>query len=209
MKLYLSSYHLGNDSEKLRSMVGTNRKAAIIPNALDFSQDFARREKSIQQEKDDLMGLDLKPEELDLRKYFGKTNDLRLKLKEFGLIWVIGGNCFILRRAMKESGFDEILKEYVSDNTLVYGGYSAGVAMITPTLKGAELVDDAITLPEGYKNQTIWDGIGLINYCFAPHYHSDHPESEAINKVVQYFIDNKMIFKALKDGEVLIESTQY
>jgi dipeptidase E len=107
---------------------------------------------------------------------------------------------------MKESGFDEIIKEYKNNDELVYGGYSAGVCVITPTLKGIELVDDTVILPKGYKNQTIWEGIGLINYSFAPHYKSDHPESEAINKTVEYFIENKMLFKALKDGEVIIES---
>ena len=67
-------------------------------------------------------------------------------------------------------------------------------------------MDDSVALPDGYKNQTIWEGIGLVNYSVAPHYHSDHPESEAINKVVEYFIDNKMVFKTLRDGDVIIES---
>jgi dipeptidase E len=206
MKLYLSSYHLGNKAQKLKEMVGANKKAAIIPNALDFSQDLERRKKSSQQEIDDLTNLGFTPEELDLRDYFGKADELRTKLKVYGLIWVRGGNCFVLLRAMKESGFDEIIKEYKNNDELVYGGYSAGVCVITPTLKGIELVDDTVILPKGYKNQTIWEGIGLINYSFAPHYKSDHPESEAINKTVEYFIENKMLFKALKDGEVIIES---
>ena len=42
MKLYLSSYHLGDESEKLKEMVGINRKAAIVHNALDFSTDIER-----------------------------------------------------------------------------------------------------------------------------------------------------------------------
>lgn len=205
MKLYLSSYHLGNEPRKLKGLVGTNKKAAIIPNALDYSYDLERRKKSSQQETDDLTNLGFAPEELDLRGYFGKIDALRLKLREYGLIWVRGGNCFVLLRAMNESGFDQVIKEYKGNDELVYGGYSAGVCVITPTLKGLELVDDAEILPEGYKNQTIWDGIGLINYSFAPHYQSDHPESEAINKTVEYFIENKMLFRALKDGEVIIE----
>lgn len=206
MKLYLSSYHLGNESQKLKELVGSNKKAAIITNALDFSHDLERRKKSLQQEIDDLADLGFVPEELDLRLYFGKTNELRSRLKEYGLIWVRGGNCFVLLRAMRESGFDEIIKEYKGNNEMVYGGYSAGVCVITPTLKGIELADDAEIIPEGYKNQTFWDGIGLINYSFAPHYKSDHPESEAINKTVEYFIENKILFRAVKDGEVIIES---
>ncbi|MDO8497600.1 MAG: Type 1 glutamine amidotransferase-like domain-containing protein [bacterium] len=206
MKLYLSSYHLGNHSEKLKAMIGANKKAAVILNAMDFIQDPVKREESMRQELDDLKNLDLQPEELDLRTYFGKADELRLKLKEYGLVWVRGGNCFVLLRAMEESGFNKIIKEYRGKDELVYGGYSAGVCVITPTLKGTELVDDPVILPIGYKNQTIWDGVGLIHYSVAPHYHSNHPESEAINKTVEYFIENKMLFRTLKDGEVIIES---
>lgn len=121
-------------------------------------------------------------------------------------LWVIGGNTFILRRAMYESGFDSLIKEYLGKDELVYGGYSAGVCAITPTLKELELVDDPMTLPKGYKNQTIWEGVGLIDYCFAPHYKSDHPESKAMDSVVKYFVNNNIKFKALRDGEVIIET---
>jgi dipeptidase E len=205
MKLYLSSYHLGNHSDTLASMV-SNKKAALISNALDWSTDKDRLKISTQREIGDLMSIGLDPEELDLKKYFGKSSELKSKLGEYGLVWVRGGNCFVLRRAMYESGFDEILKDYIDNNHFVYGGYSAGVCVVTPTLKGIELVDDANILPKGYKNQTIWDGIGLVNYSIAPHYRSDHPESESINNVVEYFIENKMLFKALRDGEVIIVS---
>ena len=206
MKLYLSSYHIGNSPEKLKEMVGENKRAAIIHNALDFATDFERLEKSKKDEANDLKSLGFEPEELDLRNYFGKPNELREKLKGFGLVWVRGGNTFVLRRAMKESGFDEIIKEYIGKDTLVYAGYSAGVCVVTPTLKGLELVDDPNSIPESYKNEIIWEGLGLINYSFAPHYKSDHPESAAVSKEVEYSIENKIPFIALHDGEVLIEN---
>ncbi len=207
MKLYLSSFHLGNDPQKLKDLVGANKKAAIINNALDCYGDTDRVKNSKQQEIDDLTGLGFNPEDLDLRNYFGKQKELRAKMSEYGLVWVMGGNSFVLRRAMKESGFDEIIKDLSHGDSLVYAGYSAGVCVITPTLKGAELVDDPNIILEGYKNQTIWDGIGLINYSFAPHYHSNHPESPAVDKLVEYYIENNMPYKALHDGEVIISST--
>jgi len=37
-----------------------------------------------------------------------------------------------------------------------------------------------------------------------PHYDSDHPESELIEKEIQRCIDKKWLFKALKDGDVII-----
>jgi dipeptidase E len=208
MKLYLSSYRIGNESHKLKELVGPNIKTALIPNALDMATDMNRRSQSLQKDKDDLVQAGLGPEELDLKDYFGKPDSLRYKLKEYGLIYVRGGNTFVLRRAMDESGFDVIIKDLAKTNDIVYGGYSAGVCVITPTLKGLETVDDPTIIPPGYKDQTIWEGLNLINYSFAPHYRSDHPESADVEKEVQYMIDNKILFKALRDGEVLIEETK-
>lgn len=40
MKLYLSSYHVGSDPQILVNLVGKNKKAAVIPNAMDFLDDL-------------------------------------------------------------------------------------------------------------------------------------------------------------------------
>lgn len=66
------------------------------------------------------------------------------------------------------------------------------------------MVDDPNIVPEGYKPEVIWDGLGFIHYAIAPHYRSDHPESAAVEKVVQYFIDNKILFIALHDGDIVL-----
>ena len=42
-------------------------------------------------------------------------------------------------------------------------------------------------MPEGYNTETIWEGLGFVEFSIAPHYRSEHPESEDIEKVVQYF----------------------
>ena len=110
----------------------------------------------------------------------------------------------MLRRAMAQSGLDHFLAEYGNRDGLVYAGYSAGVCVLAPTLRGIDLVDDPHEVPEGYQNEVIWDGLSLIDYCIAPHYKSDHPESERIDRAVEYYIDNKILFKALRDGEVMV-----
>lgn len=204
MKLYLSSYRLGNETNKLVSMVQENRRAAVIFNALDFSSDLERKQSTINRELNDLAELGLDPEEFDLRPYFGNPELLKEKIARYGLIWIIGGNTFVLRRAMNQSGFDRFLIENQNNDTFVYAGYSAGVCVLAPTLRGIDLVDDPRIVPEGYQEDIIWEGLSLINYCIATHYKSDHYESELINKTVEYFIENKILFKALRDGEVII-----
>jgi dipeptidase E len=111
---------------------------------------------------------------------------------------------FILRKAFQQSGLDKILPEKVKNNQLVYAGYSAALYIISPSLKGAEIVDDKNKNAKGYENEIIWDGLGLINYSVAVHYKSNHPESALIDKEVEYYKEKEIPFKTLKDGEVLI-----
>jgi len=204
MKFYLSSYKIGNEIEKLKLMISKNKKTAYISNALDFSDNIEKRKESERSDIEQLKEFNLEVELLDLRNYFGKKTELEQKITEFGVIWVRGGNCFVLRQAMKLSGFDEILKKLDSENNnILYGGYSAGICVLEPTLKGLELVDDPNSKPYG-NLETIWDGIGILDYSIVPHYKSNHPESEKINETVEYMIKNNIPFKTLKDGEVII-----
>ncbi|MFH1561243.1 MAG: Type 1 glutamine amidotransferase-like domain-containing protein [Patescibacteria group bacterium] len=207
MKMYLSSFRLGDHPEQLVALVGNNKRVAVIANSIDFGNDPERRRAGVQREIDDLTKLGLQPEELDLRDYFGKPEDLERKLVEYGTLWVRGGNTFILRRAFKESGLDEWLIRQKDNKELVYAGYSAGVCILSPTLKGLELVDDPNIISDGYQEETIWDGLGLINFAFAPHFESPgHPETEAVSREVEYYKKAGVEYRALHDGEVIIIS---
>ena len=204
MKFYLSSYRLGNKPKQLKSLVTINNKAAYIPNALDWRKtidDLERRQKHEQRDMNDVRALGFQVELLDLRNYFNKPKQLETKLKTVGLIWVSGGNTFVLRQAMKLSGFDTLLTKLL-DTNLVYAGYSAGICILAPSLHGLEIVDDPKQNP--YKTKIVWEGLNLLPYLILPHYQSDHPESKDMDKEVEYCIENKILFKTLKDGEVII-----
>jgi len=205
MKMYLSSFRLGNNPERLFNMVGGNKKIAVIANATDFKPEEERKAK-VQAEIDALSSLGLKAEEIDLRKYFGKSDELKGKVDEFNAVWVRGGNTFLLRQAYMKSGFGEIVKSKVNDPDFVYAGYSAGVCLLSPDMHGLDLVDDPNPKAEGYgEMNTIWEGLALIDFAFAPHYRSPgHPETELIEKSVKYFEDNNIPFKAISDGDVII-----
>lgn len=121
----------------------------------------------------------------------------------------MGGNTFILRRAMQQSGFDEIITQLVQAAEFVYGGFSAGAVVAGASLDGIQLDDDPVTVPLGYSPKVIWEGLGLCNFMVVPHYRSNHPESEAINKVVVYMTDNALPFRALRDGEAMVIETPH
>ena len=206
MKLYLSSYFFGKNSHELSDLVSNKRKVAIVMNASDMYGN-EKRPAYFNAEAEKFKQLGIEAEELDLRKYFLNKDRLQYVLREYGLIWAMGGNSFVLRRALRQSGADELLRMLVSRNQLVYAGFSAGAVVATPTLHGIELVDDPHIVPQGYDPKIVWDGLRLVNFSIAPHYQSDHPESTKVNKVVDYFKIHNMPFKTLSDGEdVIVDS---
>jgi dipeptidase E len=182
----------------------TSNKVAVIQNAQDCWTDFSQRQSVFRRECSDLETLGLAPVELNLRRFFGRSEDLKREIEKFAYCWVCGGNSFVLRRAFHLSGFDRILGELASQqDCLSYGGYSAGACVMTPTLEGLHLADDPASNPDGYVGQTIWEGLALYPFCIAPHFRSDHPETKLIDQSVEYFIEKKIPFVALRDGEAI------
>ncbi len=211
MKLYLSSYQLGEKVDFLKTHCEkSGRVLDYIPNALDFTTaDPIRKRDHIAQDSALLGDLGFSVRVLDLREYFGKTDALKERLSEASSVWVSGGNTFILRQTMHLSGFDELMFSYLSKrHDFLYGGYSAGCCVLSPDLSYLQQVDNPNDFPYPDIQETIWDGLGYIDFAFLPHYRSDHPESAAIEKEVEYCIENKLLFLALRDGEVLIEEEE-
>ena len=207
MRFYLSSYKVGNESGKLLGLMpASNHTIGYIPNAADFAHvDLVRRAETISENTDSLSELGLEVSMLNLRDYFGKKRLLRNKLKELGGVFVAGGNTFVLRQAMKLSGFDEIITEMKKTKAdFLYAGYSAGICVLAPNLKALQIVDDSTQTPYPEQKEVIWEGLGFLDHIILPHYKSDHPESEDIDKEVEYCEKNNVPYKTLRDGEVLI-----
>ena len=203
MRLYLSSYRVGNQPEQLRAFA-EGRMLAFIPNAMDHV-DAVAREKSNAAALEEVrrVGIDVEP--LDLRSYFGRQAALKVELSRFGGVWVRGGNTFVLRQAMRLSGFDEIVTAKTGTDFL-YAGYSAGVCVLAPRLEGLQQVDDSEARPYSH-SEVIWEGLGLLDYLILPHYKSDHPESNDIDKEVEYCKREGIRFRTLRDGEIITMDT--
>ena len=138
MKLYLSSYRLGKNSLALLNGAATGDKVVVIQNAQDCWTDSSKRQSVFNRECTDLESLGLSPVELDLRRFFGRREDLEREIERFAYCWVCGGNSFVLRRAFYLSGFDEILWKLArQDGGLTYGGYSAGACVMTRRWKAS------------------------------------------------------------------------
>ena len=211
MRLYLSSERLGKRAGAMLAEARPDERfprVAVIANGYDgasaMARDFYRTE--IYDLIAEFTALDLDPAELDLRAHFGDAASLRRCLRGYDLVWVMGGNSFALRRAMKQSGFDTVVRDLLETDAIAYGGYAAGAVVADPTRHGLDLMDDPYELPEGYDDPPIWSGLGLAPFVIAPHDRSQHPEAAAAEKVVSYIRARRSRFRAIFDGEVIVET---
>jgi dipeptidase E len=202
MRLFLSSFDLGSRPEELLALTGVGRRAFVIVNALDNRPQA--RAHWLEDQSGKLARLGYGVRELDLRDHFGGSAELEKILRETDIVWINGGNSFILRRAMRQSGFDTLIKHALQRDEIVYAGFSAAAVIAFDSLKGLELVDDPNDVPPGYDADIIWEGLGLIPYAIAVHFKSDHSESAQVDKEVAFYQENRIPYRTLRDGEALV-----
>lgn len=200
---------MGNKIDELKQWIAQvgNNKIAFIPNAMDVYPDSSRKNESLANSIKDLESIGFSVETLDLKQYFGKETQLQKRIEGISTFFARGGNTFVLRRAMKLSSFDEFLIKHKSAKDILYGGFSAGICCLGQTMRGLELVDDA-TIDPYDTGSIVWEGVGLIDFLPVPHYRSDHPESKAIDKVVDYLENHSIPYKTFRDGEATIMDIQ-
>jgi dipeptidase E len=206
MRLYLASSRLDDNFPELLTMTGCGGRAAVISNAVDFIPDDERRayERTVFDPVCHFRDQGYDAFDLDLRQSFGKPQELAERLRDVGLVWVVGGNAFLLRRAMRQSGFDRLIGDLLAEDRLVYGGWSAGAVVAGPDLRGIELMDDPQVVTPGYEPEICWSGLGLIQTRIVPHYKSDHPEAPDADRLVTRMLLEGTPHLALRDGETLI-----
>lgn len=206
MRLYLSSYRFGSATDRLLAMVPAGARVAVVSNALDLITDEARRSyaRNVHDPLADLADMDLRPFDLDLRRWFGDAAGLERELADVQMVWAVGGNTFLLRRAMAQSGLDAILRRRLAADSLVYGGWSAGACIAGPTLRGIDLMDEPDEVAAGYDPAPIYEGLGLIDFVIVPHFASDHPEADAATIAAAWLANEGLAHRTLRDGEALL-----
>ncbi|WP_370183158.1 Type 1 glutamine amidotransferase-like domain-containing protein [Rhodococcus wratislaviensis] len=178
MRLFLSSYRFGADPARLLSLVGRPGRVGVIAAAADAWPRTARTS-AVVSDVMPLTRLGFTPEEVDLRDYIGsdghaRSAALKERLDGFGMLWVRGGNTFVLRAQMARSGADRVIPELLRSDSLVYAGYSAGACVMTPTLHGLDSSDDPAEVVATCGMEPLWDGLGVVGFAIVPH----HPPAE-------------------------------
>ena len=209
MKLYLSSYKIGNRTEELTKWLGSsnNNKIALIANSRDVFPDGERKTLGIQNDAKELEELGFQVVLFDLKQYFGKKADLENDLQDIRAFYVVGGNTFVLRKAMNLSGFDDLLLEYSKSEDYMYAGYSAGICCLCEDMTALAVMDEPEIDPYNSGLQPIYQGIGFIKEVLIPHYQSDHKETELASETVRFCQEKEISYRTLQDGDVLIVDT--
>jgi dipeptidase E len=196
---------MGDHPERLVALAGgKGHKAVVIANALDEAPAEVRRS-GVERELAALTDLGFDAAELDLRDYFGQEQRLRRDLAGVAAAWLRGGNVFMLRFALFRSAGDVVFRDLLAADALVYAGYSAGGCVLSPTLRGLEVVDDAGAVMRIYGSEPVWDGLALLQEAFLPHYQSPgHPETAAIDLVAARYQAEGVGYRPLRDGQALL-----
>lgn len=139
-------------------------------------------------------------EELDIE---GKNEaELRLLLADKDAVWVEGGNTFYLLKAVRESGFDIVIKELI-EKGVVYVGASAGSYIACPTIEVSSWKK-----PGEEKESfgvTDFTAMNLVPFLLKVHYKPEYNELLK-EKIPQA----KYPTKILRDGQaILVEGDSY
>jgi dipeptidase E len=147
----------------------------------------------IQERKIALMKQGYQLEEIDIE---GKTEEqLMTLLKDKDVVYVEGGSTFYLLKAVRESGFDKVIKQLI-DNGLFYVGSSAGSYICCPTIEMAL-----------WKHQDKYDHCGLTDWTalnLAPFLITAHYGEEFKEVVDRTAKESKYDVKFLTDNDALL-----
>ena len=138
-------------------------------------------------------------EEIDIDH---KTPDeLRKILKDKDAINMVGGNSFYLLKSIRESGFEQVLKEFL-DRGGVYCGSSAGAYVACPTIEMATWKDTKRFDRHGVTDFT---AMNLVPFLVLAHYSPEmdpiiKPKIKAAKYSVKLLADHQAIM--VKDEKI-------
>lgn len=202
MRLFLSSYRFGAHYDRLVALAGPPGRVAVIGNACDAWP--AMRASAVTSDVVPLRELGWVPDEIDLRDFVGRTADLERRLAEFPLVWVRGGNTFVLRAQFARSGADLALTRLLADDALAYAGYSAGACVLTPDLHGVETLDDPAEVEPACGVEPQWDGLGVVDRAIVPHIDSATDPDGACNRLAARYRADGIAHWALTDDDAIV-----
>jgi dipeptidase E len=206
MRLYLSSHSIGPAAGQLVVLMGEAKRIGLIPNAGDAMAPF-EREQRVAGYLDELAWLGLAPEVLDMAEYFDDPEGLSGRLDNLDGVWAFGGSCYLLAYALERAGAGKVLTPKVLDNSLVYGGSSAGACVAGRDLAAFSSCEDPRIVRATHGDEPTYQGLGILDKVVVPHY-TDSPSPGQIKTplVVKYAKEHGQEYVTISDQETLVTS---
>ncbi|OLT34747.1 peptidase S51 dipeptidase E [Rhodococcus sp. CUA-806] len=131
---------------------------------------------------------------------FGDAETFGAALDDFDVLYVAGGNTFVLLASLRRRGADVVLIEKVRAG-LPYIGSSAGSIVTGPSLEPVSIMDDPSEAPE----LTDRNGLGLVDTVVIPHADGALPPypPELISLIKQTY-DSEYPLTFLDDDQALL-----
>lgn len=198
MKLYFSSYRIPKPEDLLALIEKPAEKiaAGIITNAKDLKPEEERVQK-LEDVKNYLTNLGISRSVfIDLRQY-EDTTQMGRALTRFDMLFVAGGNSFVLNDTMAKTGFKAIARTLLEAG-VCYVGESAGAVVAGPSLVGFELMDDANQVGDLQRT-----GLEIIPQIIVPH--NDSPDERYVGRAAHIQVRNPGVeVIALNDNQAYI-----
>lgn len=127
----------------------------------------------------------------------GKSKtQLKTELADVDVVFVAGGNSFILLEHAQKSGFLELLQENAFPNSL-YVGSSAGSVIMSGDISAIQFLDD-----RKQANLTSDMGANIYQSLILPHWGSEHFKPRYL-KALSYIYEHNISVTALTDQQYL------
>lgn len=135
---------------------------------------------------------------------FGQLIDVTEHLPEVDMLYVAGGNTFVLMDALRRTGLDATIAARVREG-LPYVGLSAGSIITGPSLEPATLMDDRSEAPD----LTDLSGLGWIEDVIVPHADGQLPPYplSLINRTVEQYGSAHRLLRLADDQALRVDAS--
>ncbi len=192
-KLFLSSnfYQVSNLLLPLLPKEPNKLTVTFIPTAADPYEDRSW----MYEDRNKLIEMGFAVFDLDIKN---KSKKQLFELtKDTDIIFVSGGNTYYLLEHVQKSGFDEVVKQLITNET-IYIGSSAGSVLACPTIEYIEDLDD-----KAKAHLISFDGLGIIEFLLLPHY-GDPKYDDKFRKIIDKWKNLGYTIKTLTNNQTII-----
>lgn len=124
-------------------------------------------------------------------KYFDLESENVEELKAFDMIYIPGGNTFLLLQVIEDNNLFFALQKILSEKIVI--GVSAGALLLTPTIRIANEIE-----PDEYLTVKSMDGLTLVDFEVYPHY------TQEVEKEIQaYEAKYKVTVRRITDTDFI------